>query len=324
MNDVTIWAFDWSFYAKVMAFVGQGCKADNYRGWLHPGDVRHFLSNTLRGTNPAKHIYVHEANGEIVALVLIDPPRFGGFSVMIHPLWRTPERETELIAWAMERRRDMLLESDHAKDALVTDSFDGDTARESALKALGFVAGEVTLLITSRSLDVPLPEPALPDGFTIQSAAALGMSEDDLADALGKVHSSAFGSNWGERKYLTVMQSPAFDLQNEMVVVAPNGELAAFCVVWIDPVTQSGLFEPVGCAEAYQRRGLTRALMYAGMRRMIAQGCTRAFVAHETEADNPASGALYKSVGFELMWKIREQKKTILSPPPLSPALQAS
>ena len=83
-------------------------------------------------------------------------------------------------------------------------------------------------------------------------------------------------------------------------------------IYWVDPVSKSGLFEPVGCRKDFQRLGLAKALMYEGMRRMIAQGMATAIVLHQPEQDNPASAALYRSVGFSLRYTITDYRKQIL------------
>lgn len=155
---------------------------------------------------------------------------------------------------------------------------------------------------TRRSLLDPIPEAVLPEGFTIRPVEG-----EHEAEALAKVHSSAFGSNWKASEYLDAIRSPAFEIDHELVVVAPEGELAAFLVYWIDPVTNSGLFEPVGCGEKFQRQGLTKALMYEAMRRMRTEGVIAALVLHEL--DNPASTALYASVGFRPVYTLHKYKK---------------
>ena len=65
---------------------------------------------------------------------------------------------------------------------------------------------------------------------------------------------SAFNSHWTVEDYRRVMRTPGFDQARELVVVAPDGQLAAFLVYWPDRVSKSGLFEPVGCAKEFQRR----------------------------------------------------------------------
>ena len=95
---------------------------------------------------------------------------------------------------------------------------------------------------TTRSLAVPIPESVLPQGFTIRSVEG-----EHEARALGVVHSGAFGSTWTADAYRAVMRTPGFHVDRELVVVAPDGRLAAFAVYWVDPVSGTGLFEPVGC-----------------------------------------------------------------------------
>ena len=77
--------------------------------------------------------------------------------------------------------------------------------------------------------------------------------------------------------------------------VAADGEFASFCTVWFDDVTRTGAFEPVGTAPEHQRKGLGRAVMSEGLRRLQHLGGTLAYVGGFT----PEANALYASVGFE-------------------------
>jgi mycothiol synthase len=60
-------------------------------------------------------------------------------------------------------------------------------------------------------------------------------------------------------------------------------------------VTRSAYFEPVGTHPAHQRRGLGKAVMFEGLRRLKRMGATLAFVG----GFSPAANALYDSVGSE-------------------------
>ena len=79
-----------------------------------------------------------------------------------------------------------------------------------------------------------------------------------------------------------------------IVAVAPNGEFASFCTVWFDDVNRTGAFEPVGTAPEHQRRGLGKAVMCEGLRRLKRMGATMAYVG----SYSPAAHAFYSSVGF--------------------------
>jgi nitroreductase len=78
----------------------------------------------------------------------------------------------------------------------------------------------------------------------------------------------------------------------DLVAAAPNGDIASFGGVWYDDVTRSADIEPVGTYGPYQRRGLARAVMLEGLRRVKRLGATLALVGGYT----PAANALYASV----------------------------
>jgi GNAT superfamily N-acetyltransferase len=292
---------------RVLQFVGECCAVYDFCGCFHPGDVIHFMSSTLRGRDLRQHFYVYEADGAIQAIIFIDPPRLAGFNVMIAPEIRTAELEYALLEWAQATEQALMQAADITKP-LGGEGMDCDSARQDALRGLGYEAtGEPAMMLTMRSLETLIPASVLLDGFTIRSVAG-----EHEAGWVIEAHSSAFGSKWTADEYLRVMRTPGFEIERELVVVAPDGRCAAFLIYWLDPVTRCGLFEPVGCHADFRRKGLTRALMVEGMRRMIARGMTSAMVIHHT--DNPASTALYQSVGFSPKYAIYDFRKELPSP----------
>ena len=134
------------------------------------------------------------------------------------------------------------------------------------------------------------------DGLALGSGAEIRLVGDALLIEREDVADEGPGVEQGDR---------------EIVVVAPDGCFAAFLIYWVDPISRSGLFEPVGCHKDFQRLCLTRALMYEGMRRMISHGMTMAIVLHQPEQENPASAALYRSVDFSLLYTISNYQKKI-------------
>lgn len=72
--------------------------------------------------------------------------------------------------------------------------------------------------------------------------------------------------------------------------------VAAYGLFWYDPTTATGLVEPMRTEDAHQRRGLARHVLTEGVARLAAAGARRIKICYEP--DNPASGHLYRSVGF--------------------------
>jgi ribosomal protein S18 acetylase RimI-like enzyme len=92
------------------------------------------------------------------------------------------------------------------------------------------------------------------------------------------------------------MQSSIYVPEHEIFVEAPDGRIAAFCIIWTDSQTKTGLFEPVGTHPDFQGRGLGKSLLFEGLRRLKSEGMNEASVCvHNT---NPTAMRLYEAVGF--------------------------
>ena len=94
--------------------------------------------------------------------------------------------------------------------------------------------------------------------------------------------------------YENIQAIPMYREELDLVVVTDKGEIVSFCTVWYDDVTGTAYFEPVGTMPEHQRKGLARANMVEGLRRLRKLGCKRAFV-HGYSA---AAIATYKSASF--------------------------
>jgi ribosomal protein S18 acetylase RimI-like enzyme len=293
---------------EILRFVGECNVLANFCGCFHPGDICHFLSNSLRGRDLEQHFYIYkEVDGQILGLAMVYSARHSGYNVLVHPRYRGQELESSLVTWGEQQTQKILQLAGSDISWISTEVMNCDTIRKGILQAQGYVApNEPAFYFTMRSLQIPIPSSNLPVGFTMRSVAG-----EEEAEVVQAAHASAFDSIWQPGEYRNVMRAPGFHIDHELVVVAPDGRFAAFLIYWVDPISKSGLFEPVGCHKDFQRLGLTRALMYEGMRRMISHGMTMAIVLHQPEQENPASAALYRSAGFSLRDTITEYRKNI-------------
>lgn len=301
-----IHAFHIDDLSRVLAFIGEANVITDLQFGYHSGDFLHRLSNGLRGQDFDQYNFLYEVHGVLQGIIVVEQ-KYPAFDVFIHPQFRTIELETALIEWAeqLQLSRFPAKESE-GHQQLMIDTRSNDKIRLTILSQRGYqIQAQPHMHGTIRDLSSTIPAVSLPEGFTIR-----GTNEADV-EQLCNVHMSAFRSTWTPEAYLRVMRSPGFDPARELVVVASNGQFAAFLVYWCDPVSKTGLFEPVGCAQEFQRRGLTRMLMYEGMHRMVEAGMTRAMVNHEHEERNPASSGLYRAVGFTNRYSFFEGVKTL-------------
>lgn len=92
-------------------------------------------------------------------------------------------------------------------------------------------------------------------------------------------------------------QTSLYRADLDLVVHDERGSVAAYGLFWYDPVTLTGLVEPMRTEGDHQRRGLARHLLTTGVDLLAAAGAERIKVCYDPA--NPASGVLYRSVGFE-------------------------
>lgn len=83
----------------------------------------------------------------------------------------------------------------------------------------------------------------------------------------------------------------------DLAVYHDDGSFAAQALFWYDPLNRVGIVEPVRTMDDHQRKGLSRHLLTTGIDLLAKAGATRVSIGYEP--DNPASGHLYRSVGFE-------------------------
>lgn len=169
---------------------------------------------------------------------------------------------------------------------------ESDTERQARFERHGYKLSGYTYYERSRSLEGPIPEPQLPDGFAIRH-----ITDDSELERRVAVHRDAFApSKMTVEKHQVVRRTETYRPELDLVVVAPDDSFAAYCLVWFDASNKVGLFEPVGCHSDYRQRGLSKAVMYEGLRRLKEFGAELAVVNCKT--DSLPANALYESVGF--------------------------
>lgn len=227
-------------------------------------------------------------NGQIVAFVT--PESRGHAYLQVHPRFRTPELETEMLQAAEIH----LAEPDAEGQRQVTVwAHRTDALRIQVLHRRGYERGDWPEYQFRRSLadDIPAVHPA--PGYNIRS---LGDHTELPARSWLSwrvFHPDEPDENYrGWEWYPDVQRCPLYRRDLDLVAVAPGGELVAFATVWYDDVTRSGYFEPVGTSPDHRRKGLGKAILTEGLLRLQRLDASYATVAGYSE---PAL-SLYRSV----------------------------
>ncbi len=241
-----------------------------------------------------KDVFIWEASDGQMASVL-NPEEPGQVYLQVHPGFRTRELEEEMLVVAEEH---LATTGRSGGLKLWVWTHEGDAARQGVLEQRGYAKvgrpGSQEYQ-RHRPLDGPLPDAQIPEGYTVR---ALGDVKELPARSFlswRAFHPDAQDDEYdGWQWYQNVQRAPLYRRDLDIVAVALDGELAAFCTVWFDDVTRTGTFEPVGTDPAHQRRGLSKAVMGEGLRRLKRLGATMAYVG----SNQTAAHRLYASVGF--------------------------
>ena len=101
----------------------------------------------------------------------------------------------------------------------------------------------------------------------------------------------------GEEVEARLRQCSLYDPALDLAVETAAGEVAGYALFWFDPVTKVGLVEPMRVEDAYQRRGLARALLTTGLDRLAERGARRLKVGYATDV----ARRLYVGAGFDVI-----------------------
>jgi mycothiol synthase len=237
-------------------------------------------------------LFIWETDDGQIAAVL-NPEGRGEVFLQVHPGLRTPGLEEEMLVVAEER---LSAPGPGGARRLRVWADERDLVRQGILRRRGYTKSDMPEYQRRRSVDAAVMAARPPEGYTVR---ALG-DEDELP-ARSLASWRAFHPDEPEDRYegwewyRNIQRAPLYRRDLDIVAVAQTGEVASFCTVWFDDVTRTAYFEPVGTASHHRRRGLGKAVMCEGLRRLGNLGATMAFVG----SYSPEAHALYSSVGFK-------------------------
>jgi ribosomal protein S18 acetylase RimI-like enzyme len=288
---------------RVMAALAHDFPADN----LHVADLPYRFSSWAFDYPDNIGLWVN-AEGQLLAWAVMQTP-FWAVDYACHP---DSDRNLhrQLLAWADSRAR-QVLDTPSGRPMWFVNVFAGQTDRIRDLEEAGFVSqanvgdDSWAKVLMRRSARIPVADCALPAGFTIRPLA--GESE---IEAYVELHRAAFESRNMTAEWRTrTLRHPDYVPDLDLVAVAPDGRLAAFCVCWLNKNSGqvSGQIEPLGVHADFRKLGLGRVILSEGLRRLHLHGASRIYV--ETDSYRNAALELYESVGFEVIQDVLVYRK---------------
>jgi hydroxypyruvate isomerase len=289
------------------------------RSYLGPTDQAAMFE--LAHAYPSSHLRVADLPYRLSSWALDDAENVGlwtdtqghlsGWAVLQTPWWTIdftcrPEDEAvllpEMLAWA-DRRARAVLDSRFGCPTWFALAFSDQVEHIRFLEQAGFASqadvGENswTKVLMRRPAELPVAQYRIPAGFSVRPLAGAGE-----VPAYVDLHQAVFESKnmtleWRRRTLLQPDYQPDLDL----VIEAPDGRLAAFCICWICKDTAGhlvGQVEPLGCHSDFRRYALGRVALAEGLRRLQAQGV--AYIQVETDNYRETAFRLYENVGFQV------------------------
>jgi mycothiol synthase len=242
-------------------------------------------------------ISLWELDGQLVAMLNPDMP--GEVFFQVHPAYRNAELLCQMLDTAEEKLAHQI---EGGKKELIAWVNEEDALHKDILTQRGYIRSAFKAEhMRRRALTQPASSPCgIPDAITPSGYTVRALGDESELPARSWLSWKVFHPDEPDEKYQgwewykNVQRVPLYNRDLDIVAVAPDGELAAFCTVWVDDVTRTAVFEPVGTHPNHQKRGLGKAVMSEGLRRAQKLGATLASVSSYSEGAH----ALYASMGF--------------------------
>ncbi len=270
------------------------------------------LQEMLGSERPQSHAQLwEEAGGKLAGFALLQDYQTWAFLVVeVSSSSPVMEIEGQMITWGegIVRR---LSSTHNCPLPLEVHVKVDEYARIALLEALGFEqqpGGSVSL---SRSLSEPIPLPDIPPGFVIRPSTG----EQEIEEWV-RLHRLAWSTeNMTVEERRSMLQTPFYDPALDLVAVASDGNLAAYCVGWFSEEENAltgrkdGHTDPIATHPAYQRRGLARALILADLSLLKERGLETARLG--TARENLGMLRTAESLGFRIVSETLWFSKTI-------------
>jgi mycothiol synthase len=277
--------------ARMSAFLESANASGLSKGYFHLGDlIWGMYQNTL--FDPRENVRLWERDRQLLGFAWFNTPN--SVNMQIAPaLCDQGNLEAEMLEWAGERVR-ACQQGGQEPPRLSTWCMADDLWRDAFLAGRGFVRGAYEMLHLRRDLAAPIAAVAAP-GAVVRPVGG----EAEYQERVDTHREVWQPSKVTLEAYLRLRAAPIYRPDLDLVAALPDGSFAAYCICWLDVANQTGEFEPVGTRLAARGRGLGKAVIVEGLRRLRAAGARTAIVF--TPRQNEPAQRLYQSAGFQIV-----------------------
>jgi ribosomal protein S18 acetylase RimI-like enzyme len=244
------------------------------------------------------------SDGDLIGAAFIDGPPNEGSSTSylmfaLHPKARG-EIESSIIQWGKNKARELRPRS----PILTCRACRDDLIRIAALEQHGFKCQEdEEIWVMALLLGKVVPDPQLPEGYVIRPFSAQGDAEEWV-----RLWNEVEKGSLAVEERLSWLNRSSYVPKLDLVVVAPDGSLAAYCTCNLFRSDDRRLAEDsawilwLGTHPAFRRRGLARAMLRTVLRVFQSYGCSKVLLS--TYSTNAPAINLYKSHGFRTVYRM--------------------
>jgi ribosomal protein S18 acetylase RimI-like enzyme len=288
-------------YLAMVTTLLQRCRAAHPTAGLYEAAELQWWWSIPRPTDELAQLFWFDDDGRPEAAVLVHDFSDGSSALYEAPtivIIVMPDATPEWVAHVVERGLAHIRELGMETVELEVDQ--ADEVMRDVLMDRGFTVKEDGLTQCWLAADDRAEISPLPEDYRLFSRSETMHLPHHMADQRRP--------NVEERLLETSLYRPDLDL----VVLDGEQNAAGYGMFWYDPETATGVVEPMRTHDDHQQRGIARHLLTAGIDRLAAAGAERISIGYEP--DNPASGHLYLSVGFEA-----HRQTDVLSGPATTP-----
>jgi len=244
-----------------------------------------------------------QAGNQLMAFAYVDA--FANLCFEIVPGHTFPELEKSIVDWGVGVQKQRNQAS--GKNATLDHSCEtSNAARMDFLKRNGFAEEEIRSLFFARPLREPIPPATFPAGYTWRH-----VTPSDSIESLVALFRAALETGQMTVEYRqAIMNAPQYIMDLDLLAVAPDGSLAAYCICSVDENDPTiGYTDPIGVRPAHQHKGLARALVGTGLELLSKRGVEK--VELGTSSENIAMKQLAIALGFTCISEKHWFSKTI-------------